>query len=76
MTNAKAIVVKIPKELKRKELNETLSKGRVSGREPKSTTKSASDSPRFSYSPAHIQQKPKNQKHERRIQKSNPILGN
>lgn len=33
MTNAKAIVVEIPKELERKELNETLSKGRVSGRE-------------------------------------------
>ncbi|MGE8711333.1 hypothetical protein [Leptospira interrogans] len=33
MTNAKAIVAEIPKELERKELNETLSKGRVSGRE-------------------------------------------
>ncbi|WP_236718714.1 hypothetical protein, partial [Leptospira interrogans] len=54
MTNAKAIVVEIPKELERKELNETLSKGRVSGREPKSTMKSASDSPRFSYGPAHV----------------------
>ncbi|WP_442496501.1 hypothetical protein [Leptospira interrogans] len=54
MTNAKAIVAEIPKELERKELNETLSKGRVSGREPRSAIKFASDSSRFSYSPAHV----------------------
>ncbi|WP_269084135.1 hypothetical protein [Leptospira interrogans] len=44
MTNAKAIVAEIPKELERK----------ARSRAKKSTTKSASDSSRFSYGPAHV----------------------